>query len=133
MLILLINKQKGNIKQKIKNNKKINSPQELEIQKFLNKIKTPPRIENTTPPNSLHHAIEDLKTNYSPSFAKRLQKGRHFPCNFVQDQEKNINQLKQIRNKKENTKIEIPCMTFYETNTQCKAENFKIQLRMNEI
>ena len=61
-----------------------------------------------------------------------MQKGRSLPYNFVQDQQKNINQLKQVKNKKENTKNEIPCMTFYETDTQCRAEHFKIKLGMNE-
>ena len=36
----------------------------------MKKIKFPPQIENTTPPNSLHLTLEDMKTNYASSLAK---------------------------------------------------------------
>lgn len=73
------------------------------------------------------------KTNYSPSFTKRLQQERRLACNFIQDQQKNINECKQARNIEENAKNEVLCMILDETDTQCRAVKFEIQLGINEM
>ena len=67
-----------------------------------------------------------------PKDCKREEYGAPTNRNFIEEEEININELKQVRNKEENIKNEIPCRILSETDTKCRADKFKFKLGMNE-